>query len=186
MSSTSDRYDRLTIALHWTIGIGIILIAAAELIRGEFPKGSAMREGLKAIHNPAGTVVFVLVLLRIAWRFADQRPHGRPGAARWEAMAARAMHMAMYVMMIAIPLLGILFTFARGRSIDFGPFQVALPLQNVIPKAAMKVMRELHEFTGTAVLGLALVHALAALWHHYLRKDGVLLRMLPARTQASS
>ena len=100
------------------------------------PKGTSVREGLKFMHNPAGTVIFALVLVRIVWRLlttarrmpADMRP--------WEKLAAILTHLALYAVMIAIPLLGIVFTLARNRPIDFGGFQIAYPLKHVINRRA--------------------------------------------------
>lgn len=181
MTSIPARFDRVTVLLHWAIGVGIILIAAAEILRGELPKGNAVREGLKFAHNPAGTIIFALVLVRIVWRLSHPAPAEPAGTTAWERRAAAASHLALYAAMIAIPLLGIIFTFARGRPIDFGLFQIAYPLNHVIGSATMKFLKGVHEWLGQAVLGLAFVHAAAALWHHYVRKDDVLVRMLPNR-----
>ena len=185
MSCTSKRFDRVSIFLHWSIGLGIIIVAAAEMLRGELPKGNAVREGLKFLHNPAGTVIFALVLVRVAWRLTHPAPGMPPDTPRWERCAAKLSHLALYVAMIAIPLLGIVFTLARGRPIDFGWFQIAYPLNHVIGTATMKFLKGLHEWLGQAILGLAFIHAAAALWHHYVRRDDVLTRMLPRRNPAS-
>lgn len=181
MPATNNRYSTVSIALHWIVGIGIIVIAAAEMLRGELPKGHAVREGLKFLHNPAGTVIFALVLVRIVWRLLSTAP-GMPADMRpWEKFAANLTHLALYAVMIAIPLLGIVFTLARGRPIDFGVFQIAYPLTHIIDATTMKGMKSAHEWLGQAVLGLAFIHAAAALWHHYVRRDDVLTRMLPKR-----
>ena len=103
------------------------------------------------------------------------------GTHRWERWAATLSHLALYAAMIAIPLLGIVFTLARGRPIDFGWFQIVYPLDHVVGTATMKFLKGLHEWLGQAILGLALIHATAALWHHYVRRDDVLTRMLPRR-----
>ena len=80
MPEDRTRYDTVSIVLHWSVGISIIAIAAIEILRGEvFPKGSYFREALKAFHDPAGTVVFALVLLRLFWRSAHSSP-AMPGA----------------------------------------------------------------------------------------------------------
>lgn len=181
MPTKPARFDRVAILLHWSIGLGIIAIAAAEMLRGEMPKGNAIREALKLAHNPAGTVIFALVLVRIAWRLSHPAPAAPAGSSAWERRASTASHLALYATMIAIPLLGIVFTLARGRPIDFGLFQIAYPLNHLIDAGTMKVLKNMHEFLGQAVLGLAFIHAAAALWHHYVRRDDVLTRMLPQR-----
>jgi cytochrome b561 len=81
--------------------------------------------------------------------------------------------------MVMIPLTGIVYVLARGRSIDFGLFQIVYPLDHLVGRSASRALKNAHEFLGQAVLVLAFAHAAAALWHHYVRKDGVLARMLP-------
>ena len=97
MSTASGRYDRVSIWLHWTIGLGIVAIAVIELLRGElFAKGSVPREALKALHDPAGTIIFALILLRVVWRVTHPVPALPPGmhdlgALRGEAHACLAL-----------------------------------------------------------------------------------------------
>jgi cytochrome b561 len=175
------RYDTVSVFLHWSIGIGIIAIALLELLRGGlFPKGSVMREGLKAFHEPAGTVIFALILVRLLWRSLHNPPELPETMLPWERLAAKLTHLLLYGLMVAIPLVGMAATFARGRPIDFGLFQVSLPLGSGISRSGARSLKELHEFLGQAVLAVAFVHAAAALWHHYVRRDDVLTRMLPA------
>jgi cytochrome b561 len=170
----------VSIWLHWSIGIAIIVIAAAELLRGElFPKGSFLRDGLKALHDPAGTVVFALIIVRLAWRSTHAAPELPAGTRPWEELAAKLSHYTLYVMMILIPLSGIALTFARGRPIDFGLFEIVSPLDHMISRNIARSLRGVHEFLGEAVLLVAFVHAVSALWHHYFRRDDVLVRMLP-------
>jgi cytochrome b561 len=177
------RYDRVSIVLHWSVGISIIAIAAIELLRGEiFPKGSYFREALKAFHEPAGTVVFALVLLRLFWRSAHSSPAMPESMRSWERIVAGLTHYTLYAMMAAIPLTGIAYTLARSRPIDFGLFQIAYPLDHLFDRSAAGTLKNIHEFLGQAVLALAFLHAAAALWHHYIRKDDVLTRMLPIQT----
>ena len=180
MQKLPNRFDTVSIVLHWSVGIAIIAVAAIELLRGEvFPRGSFMREALKALHNPAGTVVFGLILLRILWRLVHPAPAMPESMRPWEKVAAKLTHYVLYLMMVMIPLTGIVYVLARGQSIDFGLFQIAYPLDQVVGRSASRALKNAHEFLGQAVLVLAFVHAAAALWHHYVRKDEVLTRMLP-------
>ncbi len=182
MQNLPTRFDKISIILHWSIGFAIIAVAGIELLRGElFPKGSYFREVLKAVHDPAGTVVFALVLLRLVWRSTHAAPAMLESMQPWEQFSAKLSHYTLYAMMVAIPLTGIAYTLARGRLIDFGMFQIVYPFNHVMSRNAVRTLKDLHEFLGQAVLFLAFVHAAAALWHHYGRKDEVLSRMLPRR-----
>lgn len=182
MDSHRTRYDNVSILLHWSIGLAIIGLAAVELLRGEvFPKGSYLREALKTIHEPAGTIVFALILFRLRWRSTHPAPYMPETMHSWERIAAKLTHSALYVLMVAIPLAGIGYVLARGRPIDFGFFQIIYPLDQVISRNTAGVLKNIHEFLGQAVLAVALVHATVAVWHHYVRMDDVLDRMLPIR-----
>ena len=80
-----------------------------------------------------------------------------------------------------MPLLGFAATFARGRPVDFGLFQIASPLSVSVSRDVARALKEAHGYLAEAILVIAFIHALAALWHHYVRKDDVLTRMLPSR-----
>lgn len=179
---SSKHYDRMAIFLHWFIAIGIVLLFFLEVIRQEWPKGTFMRDGLKALHNPVGTVLFAVILFRIAWwLFVARTIHDDKGpTSGLEMLAARMTKLVLYAMMVAIPVSGMLYVFGRGRVIDFGIFEIGSSIKMTLPKSEIDALKDSHEWLGWAILVLAGVHALAALWHHYVRHDNVLRRMLPA------
>lgn len=182
MHSTTSRYDGVSIFLHWTVGIGIIVVGLTEMLRGElFAKGSFARDALKALHEPAALVIFALILVRIVWRLLRPAPQLPDDMNRWETTAARLMHGLLYALIIIVPVLGLATSIARGRPVDFGIFQLMLPMSGTIPKSAGRSIKELHEIASQLLLVLAFIHAAAAIWHHYVRRDDVLRRMLPAR-----
>lgn len=179
MSERATRYDRVAIALHWAIGIAIVVLGGVALLREPmFERGTFLRKALGAIHEPAALVVFLLILVRVVWRLSH-RPPDLPSAMRpWEALAARLAHSALYLLMLAVPLLGLATSYARGRGIDFGLFSIpafAPPL----PRPTARLIKEVHEWAAIAILVLAGLHAAIALWHHHVRRDDVLARMLP-------
>ena len=176
MQKRATKYDNVTVLLHWVIGLGIIAIGILEIMRHEFPKGTLIREGLKPLHQPAGTVLFALILVRILWRTAFGTTVAAAKRMDLSAYAAKLTHLALYAMMVALPLLGMLSVIARGKPIDFGLFQIAMPLGDVI-SAYSGLLKSTHEALGYGILLLAFVHAAAALGHHYVLKDDVLARM---------
>lgn len=177
MATAGDdvRYDRVSIALHWAVAIGVLALAGLELFRHEFPKGNFIREGLKPIHQPAGTVLLMLILARIGWAFTFLRKPAIEGGPA--GLVAKLVHLGLYGLMIAIPAVGLASVLGAGKAVDFGAFALSAPLQPVIGTYA-KGLRSLHEDLAMAMLGLVLLHAAAALAHHYLLKDDVLRRML--------
>lgn len=180
MHKPTERYDSVAIFLHWVIGIGIIVIGLAEILREQlWAKGAAPREFLKVFHEPLGLLVFALIIVRILWRVAHAPPDVSEGTRAWEALAAKVTHAALYTLMIAVPVLGIVTTATRGRPVNFGLFQIPMPASFALGKESARWIKDKHELVGELILVLALVHALAAIWHHHVRKDDVLTRMLP-------
>lgn len=167
-------YSRLSIALHWLMLVLLVAVYAAILLRQEFPKGSDTREAFKAWHFSLGLSVFILVWVRVIARgFGGHRP--RPaGMAAW---AATAGHLALYGFMIAMPLLGWLTLSAEGDPVRL--FGLGLPALTGANEALAGRTKEIHETLGTVGYWLVGLHAVAALIHHYVLKDGTLRRMMP-------
>lgn len=169
-------YGRLSIGLHWLMVLLIAAVYATIELKGNFPKGSETRELLKHWHFMLGLSVFALVWLRILARRLHPAPQAVPGAA-WEHGLAKLMQLALYGLMIGMPLLGWLLLSAEGKPIPF--FGLELPALMGENHAWAERFEELHEAVGQAGYWLIGLHAVAALGHHYVRRDGTLQRMLP-------
>jgi len=176
----TDRYGSLSIALHWLMLLLLVAVYATIELRGLFPKGSDPREAMKAWHFMLGLSVFVLVWLRLAiYATAGPVPPVRPEPPRWQALAAKAMHVALYLFMVAMPLLGWLILSAEGKPIPF--FGLNLPALTGENKQLAETVQEIHETVGEVGYWLIGLHAAAALFHHYFLRDNTLRRMLPSR-----
>ncbi|WP_448204830.1 cytochrome b [Azospirillum sp. sgz302134] len=177
-----ERYDLPMQALHW--GIALLIIAAFVLIQilEGMPRGPE-RSALMGIHKSVGATVMFLVVLRLIWRFIRPQPGLPAGTAPLMALAAKAGHMALYGLMIAVPVVGVLMSQAKGRPVEvWGLF--TLPTLVGESKDLGKLLEEGHEVLGNLILIVAGLHAAAAIFHQYVLKDGILTRMLPwgART----
>ena len=175
------RYGRLSIALHWLMVLFIAAVYATIELKGNFAKGSEPREVLKQWHFMLGLTVFALVWLRLLTRWLRPAPKAVAGAG-WERALAKLVHLALYGLMIGLPLLGWLTLSAADKPIPF--FGLELPALIGANKELAGEFKELHETLAVAGYWLIGLHAAAALFHHYVRRDGTLLRMLPQRHQA--
>ena len=174
----SDRYSGLSILLHWSMLILLIAVYAAIELRELFPKGSDPRQALKMWHFMLGLSVLALVSIRIAARLVTPAP-AEDGGPPWQRLAAAAVRLGLYGLMVAMPLAGWLILSAEGKPIPF--FGLELP-PLVAPDAQIaEQIEEWHELGGTIGYVLVGLHAAAALFHHYVLRDGALRRMLPAR-----
>ncbi len=165
-------YSRLSVTLHWLMLALLAAVYACIELREQYPRGSDIREALKTWHFMLGLSVFALVWLRLLARAAGPR---QPGARSWNDRLAVAMHLALYGFMIAMPLLGWLALSAGGDPIPF--FGLQLPPLTAPDKALAGAVEEVHETLAVAGYGLVGLHAAAALFHHYVLRDGVLRRM---------
>lgn len=179
--NTTDRYGSLSIAMHWLMLLLLAGVYACINLRGWFPRGGDLREGLKTWHFMLGLAVFALVFLRVAIRWLGAAPRIQPEPALWQQRLAGLMHLALYAFMIAMPLLGWLTLSAAGKPIPF--FGLQLPALVGADKALADSFKEIHETIGTIGYYLIGLHAAAALFHHYVARDNTLLRMLPRRNR---
>jgi cytochrome b561 len=173
------RYRPASIALHWLMLALIVGAYGTMELRGYVPKGSDARAAMKAAHYTIGLSVFVLVWLRVMLRLLTPSPSDRAqsGVAK---VAAVAVHVGLYALMIGLPLLGWAILSAEGKSVPF--FAWELPPLLGPSESRAEIFKELHEAGATAGYALVALHAAAALAHHYLLRDNVLRRMLPRRT----
>jgi cytochrome b561 len=178
------RYSRTAIALHWLLGLVLIGLFVVGLYMTSLPF-SPQRLKLYNWHKWAGVVVLTLSFLRLLWRLTH-RPPALPAAVaaampRWQHWAHHGTHHALYALFFAVPLLGWAYSSAAGFPIVvFG----VLPLPDFVPadKALAELIKPWHKFSAYAMAVLVGLHVAAALKHQLIDRDGLLGRMLPARS----
>ncbi|MHA3902935.1 cytochrome b [Castellaniella sp. WN] len=184
MNVPASRYHRLSIGAHWlTLALLIFLYVLIEL-RGLAPKGSDLRDALKTWHGMLGLAVFCLTFARLALRLAFRTPPVSPPPPAWQHALAQALHLALYIFLVIMPLLGWLLLSAQGKPVPFFGFE--WPALITPDKTLGHGLEDIHEAIGTLGYFLIGLHALAALFHHYVMRDDTLLRMLPARAGRKS
>ncbi|WP_144187082.1 cytochrome b [Elioraea rosea] len=180
IGDTTERYGGVSQALHW----GTAVVIAGAWILGatmeDLPRGASRAAGLD-LHATLGLAVVAAVLARLLWRAANPRPDVGPGLM---GLAARGMHLAVYAIMLVVPLSGLADRWARGPGVSvlFGSATLEPPF--AIPGG--RLWGEVHETAANLLLALIAVHVAAALWHHFVLRDGLLWRMLPRRSQAEA
>jgi cytochrome b561 len=159
MMQTSEGYSRVQIGLHWLIGVLIVAnYFFSEGMEQSFDgmmEGKPVAGGIATWHVWAGVAIFVLVLLRIVFRLVQGVP---PVGPNLSDRLAHWGHWLIYAMMLAVPGLGIVAWFG-GIDATAGP----------------------HALLANGIMIVALGHAVLALIHQYVLKDGTLVRMMRAR-----
>jgi cytochrome b561 len=178
----NSRYGTLSIALHWFMLLLLAAVYACMELRELWPRGSEPRELIKTWHFMLGLSVFALVWIRLLARWRGGTPAITPPPAAWQNALAKAAHVALYVLMIGMPIGGWLILSAEGKPIPF--FGLELPALVAPNKGLAEQIEEIHELGGTVGYWLIGLHAAAALFHHYVKRDNTLLRMLRGGVRA--
>lgn len=179
MADMNERYSKASVMLHWvTLALLVGVYACIEL-REIYPRGSVARETLKMWHFMLGLSVFFLVWIRITARVLGKTPPIIPAAPTWQLVIANIVELALYALMIVLPLLGWVILSAEGKPIPL--FGLQLPALVGQSEPLAESAENVHKFVATLGYFLIGLHALAALFHHYVRKDNVLRRMTLSR-----
>ena len=168
--------------LHWTIFLLIVGLFVLAHVPGflHLPKGNPTRGAIIGIHISFGLVLLVLVAMRVVGRFVYGAPDLPANTPPLEALLAKVAHLALYALMIVIPLLGVYMVWLHGVGLNFfGLFTIPAPIAG--NEVLHDQIKEVHEFFANLILFLLAVHVVAAAWHHYIKKDDVLTKMLPKR-----
>ena len=170
-----NHYHPISIACHWFIFILVVLALGVIELKGQFPKGSEPRELCKTIHSLLGQWIFFAMVLRLLarWIYGVPEPLNLNRAL---AIFAKTMHWVLYLLLLALPIMGLVFLQAGGKEVHF--FSWVWP-ELIAPNPIIKkIFKEMHEWLGNALYFLIGIHAVSALWHHYVLKDATLRRML--------
>ncbi len=171
------RYSRQARWLHWTIFALVALAYVLINLRGAFPRGSDALRTSMAAHYMAGLAVLVLVLPRLLHRMRNTPPPIAPPLAPWETWLSRLTHAALYAFLLVQPLLGLIAVLANGAlPIPFTSLQIPSPLTR--NHDLHEQIGHLHGTIGTIFYWVIGLHIAAALWHHFLRRDNTLRRMV--------
>ncbi len=174
-----DDYDATAKWLHWLV---FLLVLAQFVVSIAMPP---MRRGtvpgpLINLHFSLGVLIFVVVALRWLRRLFLPVAHSVPESAPWERLTAGVTHALLYALLLAGPILG--WAAASARDFPVTPFKLfALPYLVPAGTRAGFAAGDVHSFLMWTLLALIGLHTAAALFHHYVRHDGVLRRMLPSR-----
>lgn len=181
----TPRYDLVSQALHWLTAVAVTI----AFILGPGGFGRLMRQGIDPAtrsdivwHESLGLLVFALTLTRLVWlAFRPQAPrHALPP---WMKRSSKVVHVALWILLLALPVTALLSLGSEGHPLTvLGGLRIDhMPLIADSGVGKIADWGDVHGWLGDVLIWLAGFHALAALYHHFVRKDGVLRAMLPGR-----
>ena len=177
--SDITHYTSTAKTLHWLVSLMIFCMLLLGFYMSDLPL-SPDKLKFYSWHKWAGVTVFLLVIARLGWRITHTPPAMPAQMSQLQQVAATIFHFALYALMFLIPLSGWLMSSAKGfQTVWFG----VLPIPDLLPKDKVigDALKEVHEALNKLLIGVIVVHVIAALKHHFIDKDDVLKKMLPSR-----
>ncbi|CAP45250.1 cytochrome b [Bordetella petrii] len=159
--------------LHWLMAAGIIAMLFIGV--GMVASVSERHQWLIQIHKPLGLALLALACLRLARRLYGGAPALPADLPAWQRQAAHVSHVLLYALMFAMPLIGWAMVSAGGYPVMVGNWQ--LPSIAPANAALFAWLRGAHRYLAFALLATVLLHLAAALFHGWIRRDGVLHAM---------
>ncbi|MEJ7746807.1 MAG: cytochrome b [Luteimonas sp.] len=177
LKNTADRWGPVSQSLHWLVVLLIIGQGIVGLTMGDLRNGLDKIQ-IYALHKSFGLTILGLVTLRLLWRWFAGTPLPVPGTPTWKKRIASLSHWGLYALLFAIPISGWVLNSVAGFPLQwFG----LINLPDIIDKndGLREAARDLHGALFWILIGLALVHAAAAFYHHLFQHDATLARMFP-------
>ena len=176
LGNTTTHWGQVARYLHWIMAALLL----SQVVLGRYANAlerSPEKLNLMMWHKSIGITLLLLVSARLAWAWFNPAPDALLGTARWTRYASRLSHGALYILMVSIPLSGWLMN--STKNLPFRLFRI-VPWPNLLgPDEAMgKLFESWHDQLVSLLLVLLCIHVGAALWHHFYRRDAVLVRML--------
>lgn len=171
LKSTASRYGAVLVSIHWLSALLIVILIASGF-RAAGTVDPAAKAAILRLHVPIAIVTLVLTIARIGWWWGfDRKPAPVAGAPRWQELAARAVHVLFYILILGMIASGIGMLALSGAAPTIFGGAGALPDFWTYPP------RLPHGIGARVFLALLVLHVGAALYHHFIRRDGLLWRM---------
>lgn len=174
---TPEGYTTLQRGFHWLMALAIFITLGLGIVVSQLPRGPALAQ-VMFFHKSCGVTVLALLVLRVIVRFGQGVPEYRKPLGKMVDLSSKAAHVALYALMVLLPLSGYVVSSAAGRDTSvFGLFT----LPNLIARndALHEAAEGAHFVFAWAIGVLIVLHAAAAIWHGYVKKDEVMARMWP-------
>jgi cytochrome b561 len=170
-------FDTLTITVHWTTLLIVLILFGSALLYGQVEKRS-WAPTLLQVHRSLGVMIWTLTVLRLLWRVTGARFPAFPASMTpLHRLVARLSEYGLYALLLIQPATGLAQTILRGRA--FEVFAWSIPQLVARDVALVRIFHVAHEIGAWCLFALAGLHAAAALVHHFILRDDVLEAMAP-------
>lgn len=175
MPQSVSQYNIVAKIIHWLSALTIVALFAAGYWMVDLTYYSEWYKIAPHWHKSVGLILFALTFFRLIWKFISQSPEIE--GASWEKLGAKIAHALLYILLFATFISGYMISTADGRGIEvFNWF--TLPGLGSFIENQEDIAGEVHFYLTYSLIGLASLHALAALKHHFINKDDTLKKMI--------
>ncbi|NHB87255.1 cytochrome b [Photorhabdus tasmaniensis] len=180
--NTSNQFGHLSVLLHWLVALTVYGMFALGLWMVTLGYYDTWYHGAPEIHKSIGILLLIAMVVRVIWRFASPPPKPLASYSRLTRISSVLVHILLYTLLFSILISGYLISTADGQPISvFDWFTVPATLTGQGKQADTAGM--IHLYLAWTVVILSLLHAVAALKHHFIDRDATLKRMLGFRPE---
>ena len=178
ISNTKKRFGLISKALHWSMAILLTALFAVGLYMTELDYYDPLYHSLPWWHKSIGLLTIMLLLLRMVWKLINTTPETLVTHKNWEVFLAKLIQRLFYFLILLIGISGYLISTAKGKGIEFFNFFEISAITPALEEGRADLIGEIHEILAITLIVLAVLHATAALKHHFIDKDETLKRMI--------
>jgi cytochrome b561 len=182
LKNTSESYGVVAKGFHWFVAIIVFIMLPLGFLMDSIPPLHAF---LNTAHKSLGITVLAIMVLRLLWKLSNKSPNPPKDSPVAMVVMAKLMIAALYVALFVMPLSGWIMSTASGHvPLFFGIFMFPIPGVS-LGSPLLGLAHETHDVMAWIIIALVLVHTAAAFYHHFVRRDNVLLRMLPCSKKSN-
>ena len=177
------RYSAAYQLLHWATALLMFAVVGIGVFCAYQAPGTEPRRSLLEIHKSIGLTILALTLLRLLCRALIKAPPFPNGMSAVQRLGAGLAHASLYALLLYMPVTGYLQSAFGGYHL--GWFGLDIPRLVPLDKPLTRTTEELHDLGQWVLYAVFALHLAAVIWHHFVKRDGVLARMLPMRRPAA-
>jgi len=177
LKNTQTTYGSVTKFFHWLVFFLVVCIIPVGYLMGDI-KEEAVRNTVINYHKITGLCILLLMLLRVTWTSVNPKP-ALPNTPPWQRVLERIVHFSLYAALIVMPLAGWVGSVAAGHVPHLFSSSFVLPIAP--DKALDDICFKIHNAVAIIIITLVSLHIVAALYHYFVKKDDVLLRIMPGK-----
>lgn len=178
LKDTQESFGFVSKVLHWFMAILSISLFAVGLYMTELDYYDSLYHTLPWWHKSIGLLVMGLLLFRFIWKVINSTPQALSTHKKWEVFLAHIIQKIFYGLILLIGISGYFISTAKGKGIEFFTLFEVPAITQALEEDCADLIGEVHEILAITLIVFAVLHAMAALKHHFIDKDETLKRMI--------